>query len=141
MPAPCRTTEIVCGLFQPDTLPSPVLEALRENDLLRQAISSGSTEAQSPRLGHRTVSSTQLASAARSTLTGQQRREIADVIRRQETLRKTQADSYEEQLRSLARERDAETQKLLDAEKRSGARCLHRSFIVTTALWHHCSIC
>ncbi len=104
-------------------LQAELVEALRDNELLRLALGSGPAESQSPRVGHRTVSSTQLASASSSALTVQQRREVAVMVRRQENLRKAQAESFQEQIRAREQERDAALHKLSDAEHRS-APCL-----------------
>jgi len=100
-------------------LQAELVEALRDNELLRLALGSGPAEPQSPRVGHRTVSSTQLASASSSALTVQQRREVAVMVRRQENLRKAQAESFQEQVLLRERERDAAIHKLSDAEHRS----------------------
>jgi hypothetical protein len=100
-------------------LQAELVDVLRENELLRLALGSGPTETQSPRLGHRTVSSTQLASASSSSLTVQQRRDVAAMVRRQENLRKAQTESLQEQLRTLEQERDLAIHKLSDAEQRS----------------------
>jgi hypothetical protein len=99
-------------------LQAELVDVLRENELLRLALGSGPTETQSPRLGHRTVSSTQLASASSSSLSVQQRRDVAAMVRRQENLRKAQTESLQEQLRTLEQERDLAIHKLSDAEQR-----------------------
>ena len=78
--------------------------ALRENALLVAAI--GKEGATGLGLGHRTVSSTQLASSQAAVLTAHQRSEVADLVRRQERLRRHLASSYEEQLRTVTTERD-----------------------------------
>ena len=57
-------------------------------------------------LGHRTVSSTQLASSQATALTALQRSEVIELVRRQEELRRKMANSYEEQLRAVTAERD-----------------------------------
>ncbi len=100
-------------------LQAELVEVLRENELLRLALGNGPTETQSPRLGHRTVSSTQLASASSSSLTVQQRRDVAAMIRRQENLRKAQTESLQEQLRTLEQERDLAIHTRSDVERRS----------------------
>ena len=61
-------------------LQAELVDVLRENELLRLALGSGPTETHSPRLGHRTVSSTQLASASSSSLSVQQRRDVASAL-------------------------------------------------------------
>jgi hypothetical protein len=94
-----------------------LVETLRDNELLRQVIASGS-EVASPRLGHRTVSSTQLASASKSTLSSQQRRDVAEMLRRQENLRRSQVDSFEKQIQALERERDEAHHQLVEAQTR-----------------------
>lgn len=97
-------------------LEAELVETLRDNELLRQTI--GNTPALlDPQLGHRTVSSTQLASSSRSTLSVQQRREVADMVRRQENLKKTQMESYETQIQALQRERDQAERKLAEAQQ------------------------
>jgi hypothetical protein len=65
------------------------------------------------------VSSTQLASASSSSLTVQQRRDVAAMIRRQENLRKAQTESLQEQLRTLEQERDLAIHTRSDVERRS----------------------
>ena len=98
-------------------LQTELVETLRDNELLRQAIRS-TPALPDPQLGHRTVSSTQLASSARSSLSVQQRREVADMVRRQENLKKTQMESYETQIQALQRGRDQAERKLAEAEQR-----------------------
>ncbi len=95
-----------------------LVQALRDNELLRQAIGKGAIREQQGVVGHRTVSSTQLASAARSGLSAQQRWEVQDMVRRQENVRKSQADAFEEQILTLKRERDNAQSRLADAESR-----------------------
>jgi predicted nucleic acid-binding Zn-ribbon protein len=95
-----------------------LVQALRDNELLRQAIGKGAIREPQGVVGHRTVSSTQLASAARSGLSAQQRWEVQDMVRRQENLRKSQADAFEEQIWTLKRERDHAQSRLDDAESR-----------------------
>ena len=105
-------------------LQAELVQVLRDNELLRQIIGSGPAEISagpSPRLGHRTVSSTQLASASRSSLTLQQRREVADMVRRQENLRNVQADKFKQQLQTLEMERDLANQQRIAAEQRCEA--------------------
>ena len=99
-------------------LQADLMQALRDNELLRQAISSshGAVE-----IGHRTVTSTQLASAAsssRSSLTAQQRKEVADMVRRQENLRKSQAECFEQQVLKLQHERGQAEVRAAEAENR-----------------------
>jgi len=102
-----------------------LVAALRDNALLRQAIVSGDLPpSASPRLGHRTVSSTQLASSSRSTLSVQQRREVAELVRRQENLRQAQTQELEEQLKRIESERLEAEQKLVEAESRSCVRSI-----------------
>ena len=79
--------------------------ALRENERkLVEAI--GKDMAKGLALGHRTVSSTQLASFQATALTAHQRSEVIELVRRQEELRRNMAQSYEEQLRALTADRD-----------------------------------
>ena len=89
--------------------------ALRENALLVEAI--GNEGARGLGLGHRTVSSTQLASSQATALTAHQRSEVAELIRRQERLRRHLADSHEEQLRALTAERDQALEEVGRIEK------------------------
>jgi len=102
-----------------------LVAALRDNALLRQAIFSGDLPpSASPRLGHRTVSSTQLASSSRSTLSLQQRREVAELVRRQENLRQVQTQELKEQLKRIESERCEAEQKLVEAQSRSCVRSI-----------------
>lgn len=78
--------------------------ALRENE--RKLVQSIGDRANGLALGHRTVSSTQLASSQATALTAQQRSEVIELVRRQEELRRKMANSYEEQLRAVTAERD-----------------------------------
>lgn len=109
---------------QPETqivseLREELVQALRDNDLLRQAIGKSNSKDLQSVVGHRTVSSTQLASATRPALSAQQRWEVQDMVRRQEILRRSQADAFEEQIKTLKREREEAQHKLQEAEGRS----------------------
>ena len=95
-----------------------LVQALRDNELLRQAIGKGISSDLQSGVGHRTVSSTQLASAARPGLSAQQRWEVQDMVRRQENLRRSQTDAFEEQIKTLKRDRQEAEQKLTLAESR-----------------------
>ena len=104
--------------IQVRNLQSELMEALRDNEVLRQAIASGHGVSD---IGHRTVSSTQLASASRSTLSAHQRREVADMVRRQENLRKAQACAFEKQIETLQQERIQAEQELAQTQDRCAA--------------------
>ena len=119
---------------QPQTQPlsklrEDLVQALRDNELLRQAIGKGISSDLHSGVGHRTVSSTQLASAARPRLSAQQRWEVQDMVRRQENLRRSQADAFQEQIKTLKRDREEAEQKLTLAESRLECRVPPPAFV------------
>jgi len=77
-------------------------QAQRDNQLLWEACSAGGSAA-SPRLGHRTG----WAPPSRSTLSVAQRAEVAEMVRRQEQLRRAAQQALEAERAALRRDREA----------------------------------
>jgi len=78
-------------------------DALRDNALL-SALVAKETHGVAPGVGHRTVSSTQLAHTP--SLTARQRHEVIEMVRRQTALRLTLEADFDEKIRGLQAERD-----------------------------------
>lgn len=94
-------------------LKAKLAQALRENAMLSEVIGKD-TRLVRAAVGHRTVSSTQLASTF---LTGQQKMEVAEMVRRQENLRQQTIDSYEQQIMALGTECERAVAEVERAEK------------------------